>query len=143
MTGQVDFLLARAGGREIGLLLGDVIEVTDLGEVHQVPGTDPALRGVTWGRGLAMPVLHLGALLAGGACPPEISPLMLVAELAGAPICLEIDEVDVVSHGDLLPVPPGAAMPWAIAVVQRDTALVPILNLNALRDRLAEAGTRA
>jgi chemotaxis signal transduction protein len=143
MTPQADFLLARTGGRDVGLLLSDVVEVADLGTVHQVPATDPALRGVTWGRGLAMPVLHLGALLSGGSCPPEISPLVLVAELSGAPIGLEVDEVDVVSHGDLLPVPPGEAMPWAIAVVQRADALVPILNLNALRDRLAEAGTRA
>ena len=143
MSGRIDFLLARTGGREIGLLVSDVIEVADLGTVHQVPATDPALRGVTWGRGALMPVLHLGAILAGGACPAEPSPLVLVAELNGAPICLEIDEVDVVSQGELLPVPAGETMPWAIAVVRRENALLPILNLNALRDRLAEAGTRA
>jgi len=143
LSNRADFLLARAGGRDVGLLLADVVEVADLGEIHRVPGTDPALRGVTWGRGLPMPVLHLGTLLAGGDCPRELSPLILVTELNGAPVCLEVDEVDVVSHGDLLPVPPGETMPWAIAVVRRENALVPILNLNALRDRLTEAGTRA
>lgn len=143
MSGRADFLMARVGGREIGLLLSAVIEVADLGLVHQVPGSDPAWRGVTWGRGALMPVLHLGALLDGGVCPEELSPLVLVAEINGAPVCLEIDEVDVVSQGELLPVPPGETMPWAIAVVRRDDTLVPILNLNALRDRLAEAGTRA
>jgi hypothetical protein len=68
---------------------------------------------------------------------------VLVAELNGVPIGLEVDAVDVASQGELLPVPPGEIMPWATAVVRREGALVPILNLNALRDRLAEAGTRA
>jgi chemotaxis signal transduction protein len=143
MNVRTDFLLARIGDREIGILLSDVVEVADLGTVHQVPATDAAMRGVTWGRGALMPVLHLGALLAGGACPAEPSPLVLVAELNGIPICLEVDEVDVVSQAELLPVPPGQTMPWAVAVVRREDALLPILNLNALRDRLAEAGTRA
>jgi chemotaxis signal transduction protein len=143
MSTRADFLLARAGSREIGLLLSDVIEVADLGPVKQLPATDPALRGVTWGRGALMPVLHLGALLDGGACPAEPAPLVLVAELNGVPIGLEVDAVDVASQGELLPVPPGEIMPWATAVVRREGALVPILNLNALRDRLAEAGTRA
>ncbi|MEO8031067.1 MAG: chemotaxis protein CheW [Gemmatimonadota bacterium] len=138
-----DFLLATAGGRSVGIRLADVIEVADLGAVHQVPGTEPSLRGVTWARGTLMPVFHLGALLSGGPHPAHQSELALVAELNGSPICFEVDAVDVMTRGELLPVPSGETLPWASAVVRRDDGLVPILNLNALRDRLAEAGTRA
>lgn len=143
MSEVTDFLLARAGGRAVGLRLADIIEVADLGEVHEVPGTEPSLRGVTSARGSLVPVFHLASLLAGRPYPPERSELALLAQLDGASICLEVDAVDVMTRGELLPVPSGETMPWASAVVRQVDALVPILNLNALRDRLAEAGTRA
>jgi chemotaxis signal transduction protein len=143
MTEITDFLLARAGGRAIGLRVIDIIEVTDLGLVHEVPGIEPSLRGVTSARGSLVPVFHLGSLLAGGSRPAAQSELALMAELDGALICLEVDAVDVMTRGELLPVPAGETMPWASAVVQQEDALVPILNLNALRERLTEAGIRA
>jgi len=143
MSEVTDFLVARAGGRSIGLRVVDIIEVADLGTVHEVPGTDPSLRGVTRLRGALVPVFHLASLLSGSAHPAEQSEIALLAELNGASICLEVDAVDVMTRGELLPIPAGEIMPWASAVVRQDDALVPILNLNALRDRLTEAGTRA
>jgi len=143
MTERSDFLLVRTGTRQVGLRLGDVIEVADLAEVHQVPLSEPALRGVSLAKGGLVPVIHLGALLADEACPVERPDVGVLAAIGGALVCFEVDEADVVTGGLLRPVPPGETMPWALSVVQLGDDLVPILNLNTLRDRLAEAGTRS
>jgi chemotaxis signal transduction protein len=138
-----DFLLVSVGHRRVGLRLVDVIEVADLGEVHAVPLSEPSLRGVSPAKGSLVPVVHLGALLASEPCPEARSTVGVLAVAGGALVCFEVDDADVVTGGTLRPVPPGEMMPWALAVVQVDDDLVPILNLNTLRDRLAEAGTRS
>ena len=143
MSERGDYLLVRVGDRQVGLRLVDVIEVADLTDVHTVPLREPALRGVASAKGGLVPVIHLGALLASEPCPPERSGVGVLAAAGGALVCFEVDEADVVTGGMLRPVPPGETMPWALAVVQRGDDLVPILNLNTLRDRLAEAGTRS
>lgn len=143
MSERGDYLLVRAGGRQVGLRLVDVIEVADLAEVHVVPLREPSVRGVASAKGGLVPVIHLGALLASGPCPVERAGVGVLASVGGALVCFEVDEADVVTGGLLRPVPPGETMPWALAVVQRGDDLMPILNLNTLRDRLAEAGTRS
>ena len=143
MSERGDFLLVSVGRRRVGLRLVDVIEVADLGEVHAVPFSEPSLRGVSPAKGSLVPVVHLGALLASESCPGERPTVGVLAMAGGTMVCFEVDDADVVTSGTLRPVPPGEMMPWALAVVQVDDDLVPILNLNTLRDRLAEAGTRS
>lgn len=143
MSERGDFLLVRVGNRQVGLRLVDVIEVADLAEVHSVPMREPSLRGVAPAKGGLVPVVHLGALLASEACPLKRPDVGVLAALGGTLVCFEVDEADVVTGGTLRPVPPGETMPWALSVVQCGDDLVPILNLNTLRDRLAEAGTRS
>jgi len=138
-----DFLLVRAGLRRVGIPLAAVIEVADLAEVHAVPLREPSVRGVAASKGGLVPVVHLGALLASESCPDERPGVGVLAEAGGAMVCFEVDEAEVVTGATMRPVPSGEAMPWALAVVQYDDDLVPILNLNTLRDRLAEAGTRS
>jgi chemotaxis signal transduction protein len=143
MSERGDFLLVRVGGRRVGLRLADVIEVTDLTEVHVVPLREPSIRGVSEAKGGLVPVVHLGALLDSGPCPDRRPTVGVLTSVGGARVCYEVDEADVVTGGILRPVPSGEAMPWALAVVKHDDDLVPILNLNMLRDRLAEAGNRS
>jgi hypothetical protein len=76
-------------------------------------------------------------------CPDRRPTVGVLTSVGGARVCYEVDEADVVTGGILRPVPSGEAMPWALAVVKHDHDLVPILNLNMLRDRLAEAGNRS
>ncbi len=144
MSGDIrDFLLVRAGGRQVGLRLEDVVEVTDLGDVFPVPSRAPALRGVTSARGHLVPLLHLAAFLDAMPCPERRSPTGVLAEIGHLRVCLEVDEADFVTRATFLPVPEGEALPWALAMVRRGDGLVPILNLGALRERLTETGTRS
>jgi len=138
-----EFLLVQTGSRPVGLLLRDVIEVGDIGEVFAVPSTAPAMRGVMASRGRLVPVLHLDALLTARACPAGMAPVGVLADLGGIRICLEVESADVVTRETLHPVPPGESLPWALAVVRREDGLIPILNLGALRERLLDAETRA
>jgi len=142
MSGTLgDFLLVRAGSLRLGFPLDQVVEVSDLGIVHPVLSSAPAMRGVTLARGRLVPLLHLGALLSAGSCPENRSETAVLAAFGNHSVCLEVDEADVITRETLLPVPPGEAVPWALAMVRRDDGLIPILNLSALADRLGAAGT--
>ena len=140
MTETASFLLVTAGGRLVGLPVESLVAVADFPPPHRVPSSEPALRGVATVRGELMPVVHLGAFLDGGTCPPSVGDAGVVIEVNGVRLCLEVDEADVVVRDAVLPLPPGSALPWARAVARRSGRLVPLLDLSALGARLSEAG---
>jgi hypothetical protein len=84
-------------------------------------------------------VIHLGALLDAGPCPPVFGHLVVVVMVDGRHVCLEIDDAETVVREPALPVPPGATLPWAIGVARHPEGLVPLLDLAALGSRFAEA----
>jgi chemotaxis signal transduction protein len=138
-----DFLLVRTGAGPVGLLLEDVLEVSNLPESFTVPTNASALRGVTLARGRLVPLVHLGAFLTGGQAPAERGATLVLVGLGEHGLGLEVDEADILTRQALLPVPEDQSLPWARSVVRREDGLVPILNLNSLRERLAESGAAA
>jgi chemotaxis signal transduction protein len=141
MSGGGGFLLVRTGGRRVGLELVHVIEVSQVGAVHTVPTLEPAMRGVVALHGRLVPVIHLGAWLDGGPCPPEAGGLVVVVTVNGRRVCLEIDDAEVVVREPALPVPPGSTLPWAVGVARHPEGLVPLLDLAALGSRFREAAS--
>lgn len=135
------FLLVRAGNRRVGLQLSQVVEVTQLGPVHPVPSVEPAVRGVVAVKGRMVPVVHLGALLEGSACPVKTENLAVVVMLDDRRLCLEIEEAEIIVRQAAMPVPPGETLPWAIGVARHEDGLVPLLDLSALGSRLMEAAS--
>jgi chemotaxis signal transduction protein len=138
MSGSAGHLLVRAGGRLVGLPLDQVIEVLDPGAAFPVPSLEPSVRGVAVVRGRIFPLIHLGALLDGGDCPPERSDTGVMVDLAGRRLCLEVEEAQSVLYDPGLPVPAGTGLPWAAAVARTDGGLVPLLDLAALGARITE-----
>jgi chemotaxis signal transduction protein len=133
------FLLVRAEGKTYGLPVGRVLEVGDAKEVLDVPRAFPAVRGLTPLRGRLVPLIHLGAFLAGGAAPPEQGGTVVLVQLGASQrqVAFEVDDADAVVREDSLPVPRGQSLPWASGVAEREGGgLVPILDLDALGDRL-------
>jgi chemotaxis signal transduction protein len=122
----------------VGLSLAQVVEVLDLGPVHPVPSTDPAVRGVTTSRGRVVPLVHLATLL--GATGGEGGTAVLV-RLDGRRICLEVDDAEDVLREPGLPVPSDVSLPFAVAVARRPDGLVPLLDLTAVGTRIAEPAT--
>ncbi|HJP56768.1 MAG TPA: chemotaxis protein CheW [Gemmatimonadales bacterium] len=137
MSERTGFLLVRAGGRLVGLPLEHLVAVAAIGEVHPVPSPELAMRGVARLRSETMPVLHLGALLAGTRCPAEAGDTGVVVEADGFRLCLEVDEADVVSRATVMPLPADTSLPWARGVARTADGLVPLLDLPALGARLA------
>lgn len=133
------YLLVKAGSRSVGLALEQVIEVLDPGDAFPVPALEPAVRGVTRVRGRIMPLVHLGALLDGSRCPEQRGEAAVVVELSGRRLCLEVEAAESVLAGSGLPVPPDAAMPWAVAVARTESGLLPLLDLTALGARIQES----
>jgi purine-binding chemotaxis protein CheW len=136
-------LLARAGARRVALPLEHLVEVIDPGAAVAVPGREPAFRGLANLRGRLIPLVHLGALLDGGACPPAQSDAAVVISVDGRTLCLEVEAVEEVTRGDAVPVPAGEALPWALGVVCAADGLVPILDVAAVGSRLVEGGSAA
>jgi chemotaxis signal transduction protein len=133
------FLLVLVDGRRIGLQLGQVLEVVQLGDVHPVPVRESAVRGLISVHGRMLPLVHLGALLDGRRCPVGPAIMGVVVTLGGRRVCLEVDDAEVLVHEPGLPVPPGEALPWATGVARYEDGLVPLLDLLALSSRLTEA----
>ena len=130
------YLLVRAEGRAYGLPVGRVLEVADTGQVRDVPRTLPALRGLTALRGRLVPLIHLGAFLAGRAAPAEVGRTVVLVELRTRQVAFEVDDADAVVRENSMPVPRGQSLPWASGVAEQNGALVPILDLEALGDRI-------
>ncbi len=139
---MIGYLLVRAEGRAYGLPVGRVLEVADAGRVLDVPRSLPAVRGLTPPRGRLVPLIHLGAFLGGRAAPPEAGRTVVLVELRGGggsgdrQVAFEVDDADAVVREQAMPVPRGQSLPWAVGVAERDGALVPILDLEALGDRI-------
>jgi chemotaxis signal transduction protein len=132
------YLLVRAGGKAYGLPVGHVLEVSDATEVLAVPRSLPSVRGLTPVRGRLMPLIHLGAFLTGQTAPASTSQVqtVVVVELGGRQVAFEVDDADAVVREPALPVPRGQTLPWAAGVAEQPGGLVPILDLDALGERL-------
>jgi chemotaxis signal transduction protein len=145
------YLLVRADGKSYGLPVGRVLEVGDATEVLAIPRTLPAVRGLTPVRGRLVPLIHLGAFLAGKEAPASDSTggvrTVVLVQLgagtgsagAGRQVAFEVDDADAVVREEPLPVPRGQTLPWAMGVAEQaeGAGLVPILDLDALGDRIA------
>jgi chemotaxis signal transduction protein len=131
------YLLVRSQGKSYGLPVGRVLEVGDASEVLSVPRKLPAVRGLTPLRGRLVPLIHLGAFLTGTPAPAaEGVRTVVLVELAGKQVAFEVDDVDAVVREQPLPVPRGQTLPWAAGVAEQASGLVPILDLDALGDRI-------
>jgi chemotaxis signal transduction protein len=127
-------------GRRLGLPVAGVVEVGEIGEVLAAPSLVAAVRGVTQSRGKLVPLLHLGAFLAGGD-PPELrGSATVLVRAAGRPVCLEVDDAFVVQRGEVLPAAGLPGLPFASALAQLEDGNVPILDLQLLGERLQAAG---
>jgi len=140
------YLLVRSEGKSYGLPVARVLEVGDATEVLHIPRRLPAVRGLTPLRGRLVPLIHLGAFLAGSDAPPlgpadaSTAPhTVVLVELGagGRQVAFEVDDADAVVREQPLPVPRGQTLPWASGVAEQDGGLVPILDLDALGDRIA------
>ena len=137
----VDLLLLDAGPFRAAVRLEDVLEVADMAPVHPVPRTAPALRGVSVLRERLVPVVHLGALLGNRPCPEAPGSTLVLTGVAQRTLGLEVTAADVAVREAVLPVPPGEWMPWATGMFKRDDRFIPILNPQALLERLTETET--
>jgi purine-binding chemotaxis protein CheW len=133
---SLGFLLVRAERRAYGLPIECVVEVADLTDVADVPRADPSVRGLTPLRGKLVPLVHLGAFLGGREPPDERGRAAVLVELGSRYLALEVDDVDEVIRGAALPLPDAESLPWVVGVAARTTGLVPILDLEALGERI-------
>jgi len=132
------YLLVRAEGKAYGLPVGSVLEVGDTTEVLSIPRKLPAVRGLTPLRGRLVPLIHLGAFLTGRAAHEgEAGKPVVLVDMGGRQVAFEVDDADSVVRKQPLPVPRGQTLPWAAGVAeQEDGTLVPILDLDALAERI-------
>ncbi|HEU4569687.1 MAG TPA: chemotaxis protein CheW [Gemmatimonadales bacterium] len=140
---KATWLEVAANGRRYGLPAAHVVEVGEPRGVLPAPSALPAVRGVTEARGRLVPLLHLGAFLAGTAAPAARGTATVLVRAAGRPVCLEVDDAFAVLRGEVLPTAELPGLPFAQALARESGQAVPILDLNALGERLSGAGATA
>lgn len=129
------FLVVRAGAERYGIGLSSVREVVDVPASQPVPARTPALRGVMPVHDRFLSLVHLGALLAGGAPSGTAGDTAVVVEVGDTVVALEVDEVlEVVERGATFVGSAPAA--WAAGVWRVGTELVTVIDPAALADRL-------
>jgi chemotaxis signal transduction protein len=103
-----------------------------------VPRALAAVRGLTPLRGRLVPLVHLGALLGNRAPPAVQGQAAVLVQLPGEDryVAFEVDDAEAVVREPALPVPDGESLPWAAGVARHPDGLVPILDLEALGERI-------
>jgi chemotaxis signal transduction protein len=134
------WLEVEVDGRRMGLPVADVIEVGEIGEILTAPSLLAAVRGVTESRGRLVPLLHLGAFLAGTAAPEARGTATVLVRAAGRAVCLEVDDAFVVQRGEVLSAAGVPGLAYATALARKEDGTVPILDLNLLGERLQGVG---
>jgi purine-binding chemotaxis protein CheW len=123
----------------VGIAVEAVIEVREPGELGAIPSLVPALRGVTTLRGQLMPVLNLAVLLG---AEPGPSAVVVVTDLGGRRIGLEVEDADIVVGAGMPLLSADETLPWARAIAALpDQVYVPLLDLGTLAARLTEVST--
>ena len=135
-------LLVRAGGSRYGLRLDQVLEVVDGFDVSSVPTVHAAVRGMTQVRRRSVPLVHLSSLIANDSIPAEIMETAVLTRCLGSLVAFEVDDADAVANDEPVDVPDAWQLPWVCGVIRNDGALVPVLDLDVLGERLVAAGER-
>jgi len=130
------YLLVEEGGTRYGLRLEDVRQVFDLESVHPAPGGHPAVVGLVRVGGRLMPLVHLSALLEGIEAPEGHGATGVVTRCGDQHVVLAVHDADTVVRDAPEPAPDGWELPWAGAVARREDALIPVLDMDFLAERL-------
>lgn len=136
VPGACQYLLVHTAGRPVGLEVAEVLEIVDLASTFPVPANDPSVRGVVSVRERLVPVVNLSSVLWGDDCPVQLGEVGVLARAGRQRVCLEVDDAEAVLAEEVVPVPAGESLPWALGVARREGVLVPILDLKALGVRL-------
>jgi chemotaxis signal transduction protein len=129
-------VIVRSGARTLALPVGAVDEVLTLEPALGAPGVVAAVRGVAPVRGRLLPVAHLGALLADGAPPAAVATTGVVVVTGGRRLVLEVDEAEDLVTLPVEELPRGWQGLWATAAVRRAGALIPMVDIAWLVNRL-------
>jgi hypothetical protein len=129
------YLLVRAGGRPYALPLERVLRWLIRGKCSTCRATRRRCAGSR--RYAAAGAAAPWRLLGGRGAPEERGRSHVAVALEGDRIAaLEVDDADEVVRGSALSVPPGDDWPLATGVWQRGGAIVPVLDLAALEERI-------
>ena len=115
--------------------VGNVLEITDVGELAAVPGSRPDILGVRNLRGEILPVIDLAAFLGiTSTVPPR---QLLVAETRGVKAGLAIDEVSDVGE---LPDPAQDGEPgFLLGTMLHDGQLIGVIDVQRVFDSIRQA----
>ena len=129
------FLVVTAGGARYGLDLAEVREVVDVAQARAVPSRSHAVRGIMPLRERFVSLVHLASLVSGDAPPAAASDTAVVVHVSGAPMALEVDDVEEVidREADFVGAAPA---PWARGIWRVGTELVTVLDLDVLTERI-------
>lgn len=131
-------ILVRCGTRRLALPIEDVLEILPVEGLLAAPAARPAVRGLLPVRDRLVPLVHLHALLEGASPPADAGAgaAAVLVRSGGRRLALEVDEALDLLRDVAVTVPSGWDVPWARGVARADDALLPVVELGSLVDRL-------
>ena len=141
MSAASAFLVVRAGGRTVGLLLRHVREVLQVPVAWPVPTSRSALLGVATVRERLLPVAELATLLGDAPSAAGEERTAVLVDIDGRGLALAVDGADAVQRSELLPPPAGEELPGVVGILP--DAAVPVLDTARLCAALLDQGIEA
>ncbi len=133
------YLLVEAEGTRYGLRLQDVQQVMEADDVHPAPSVHAAVLGVISHGHRFMALVNLAALLQRAPRSAGGGSIVVVVQCGGNTLGLLVDDALTVERDQPGPLPEGWELPWASGVARYEGRLIPILDMDAVAERLAPA----
>jgi len=133
-------LVVRCGRERLGLPVDGVLEVLPIEGLLLAPAVCPAVRGLLPAHDRLVPLAHLRALLDDAAVPEQRGEAAILVRWGARDVALEVDEAVDLLADVAVSAPAGWDVAWAMGVARVGDALLPVVDLEVLVERLL-AGT--
>jgi chemotaxis signal transduction protein len=90
-----------------------------------------------------IPLLHLGAVLGLAERPRAPCETTVIVQCGGRVMALGVEQAEEVARREPAPLPDGLDLTWAGAVVREGDRVIPIVDLEAVTERLARVGAES
>jgi purine-binding chemotaxis protein CheW len=136
-------LVVRCGRERLGLPVDDVLEVLPIEGLLLAPTVCPAVRGLLPAADRLVPLAHLRALLDARAVPEERGEAAVLIRQGARNVALEVDEAVDLLADVVVAAPAGWDVPWAMGVAHVGDALLPVVDLEVLVERMLAGRTES
>jgi chemotaxis signal transduction protein len=93
-------------------------------------------------RDMSVPLVHLASLIGNDAVPDDREETAVLTRCLGSWAAFEVEDAEAVASGEPADVPDAWQLPWVHGVVRSEGALVPVIDIDVLGERLVAGDSK-